>query len=170
MMTLKQLRYALAVEQTLHFKKASELCHVSQSTLSTALSELEANIGVQLFERDNKKVLITPIGKKVLSHAKKITLLITELEEIASPCQLPLSFPISVGMIPTIAPYLLPGLLPQLHQKYPEASVTIDEDQSHHLVEKVRRGDLDTAILALPYDCEGLLALPFGRRISIGLR
>ena len=161
MITLKQLRYALAVDKTLHFKKASELSSISQSTLSTAISELEAHIGEVLFERDNRKVLLTPVGKQVLDRARQIVDLVSELEEMGSPDQGPLGYPITVGMIPTIAPYLLPKLLPILNRCYPNAEVKVIEEQSHRLIDLVKRGEMDTAILALPYDCEGLLCLEF---------
>ena len=74
MISTKQLAYALAVEKTLHFKKAAEMCHISQSALSTALGELESQLGLQIFERDNRKVLVTPVGKEVLRRAQDIIL------------------------------------------------------------------------------------------------
>ena len=161
MISIKQLTYALAVEKTLHFKKAAELSHISQSALSTALNELEKQLGLQIFERDNKKVLVTPVGEQVLAKAREIVLQVEELEHLAESQREPLSFPITVGVIPTICPYLLPKLLPRLYQQYPAARLNVVEDQSQELVEKVRRGEIDTAILALPYPCEGLLTLEF---------
>lgn len=161
MISTKQLYYALAVEKTLHFKKAAENCNISQSALSTALSELEKQLGVQIFERDNKKVLVTPIGKEILDKARSITLQVSELQHLADEQQAPLSFPVSVGVIPTIAPYLLPKLFPALAQQYPKAQLNIVEEQSHVLVDLVKRGEIDTAILAMPFPCEGLLALEF---------
>ncbi|TQV73126.1 LysR family transcriptional regulator [Aliikangiella marina] len=161
MISLKQLRYALAVEQTLHFKKAAELCNVSPSALSTALNELEKQLGLHIFERDNKKVLVTPIGQEVLTKAREIKLQVDELQHLTAEYQAPLSFPVSLGVIPTIAPYLLPKLLPNLQRKYPNAQLNIIEAQSHELVEKVRLGEIDTAILALPFPLEGLLSFEF---------
>src|SRR5690606_27914663 len=108
MISTKQLVYALAVERTLHFKKAAEQCNITQSALSTALAELEKQLGFQIFERDNKKVLVTPIGAEVLRRARDITQRLEELERLADTLKTPLSYPISIGMIPTIAPYLLP--------------------------------------------------------------
>lgn len=161
MISLKQLSYALAVEKTLHFKKAAELSHISQSALSTALNELEKQLGLQIFERDNKKVLVTPVGKQVLEKARKIMLEVEDLEQLAEQQKAPLSFPLTVGIIPTICPFLLPKVLPVLNTQYPQAKLNIVEDQSHVLVDKVRRGEIDTAILALPYPCDGLLTLEF---------
>lgn len=159
MISFKQLTYALAASNTLHFKKAADQCHVSQSTLSTALTELEKQLGLAIFERDNKKVLVTPIGHKVLEKAREIVLHIEALQDMASSVQGPLSFPLTLGAIPTIAPYFLPKLLPALEADYPHAQLNLVEDQSHILVDKVRRGEIDTAVLALPYNCEGLLTM-----------
>lgn len=161
MISIKQLTYALAVEKTLHFKKAAELSNISQSALSTALNELEKQLGLQIFERDNKKVLITPAGKQVLEKAHNIILQVEDIQHLAESQSAPLSFPLTVGVIPTICPYLLPKILPILNERYPELQLNIVEDQSHALVDMVRRGEIDTAVLALPYPCEGLLSLEF---------
>lgn len=161
MITLKQLSYALAVEKHLHFKKASEACSVSQSALSTALTELEKQLGLQIFERDNKKVLVTQIGKQVLEKAQSIILQVDDLHKLANAQHEALSYPLSIGVIPTIAPYLLPLVLPKLAIQYPNLELQVLEEQSHVLVDKVRRGDIDMAILALPYDCDGLLTFEF---------
>jgi LysR family transcriptional regulator, hydrogen peroxide-inducible genes activator len=93
MISIKQLNYALAVEKTLHFKQAAEISNISQSALSTALHELEKQLGLQIFERDNKKVLITPVGKQVLDKARTIMLHVDDLEHLADSQRLPLSFP-----------------------------------------------------------------------------
>ncbi|MFW2372418.1 MAG: hydrogen peroxide-inducible genes activator [Gammaproteobacteria bacterium] len=161
MISIKQLTYALAVEKTLHFKKAAELCHISQSALSTALTELEKQLGLQIFERDNKKVLVTPIGREVLNQARKIILQVEDLEHLADKQKAPLSFPITVGVIPTIAPFLLPAIFPSLNKLFPQAQINVVEEQTHILVDMVRSGEIDTAIIALPYPCEGLLTLEF---------
>lgn len=161
MISLKQLRYALAVEKHLHFKKAAEECSVSQSALSTALSEFEKQLGIQVFERDNKKVLVTPIGQAVLNKAHSIKMEIDDLYQLARSHNEPLSYPMTMGIIPTIGPYLLPKVLPNLRKQYPNFQLRIIEDQSHVLVDKVRNGDIDTAILALPFAHEGLLAFEF---------
>ncbi len=161
MISTKQLIYALAVEQTLHFKKAAENCNISQSALSTALNELEKQLGLQVFERDNKKVLVTPIGRQVLDKARQVKTTLDEIKQLADNQKEPLSFPLSLGVIPTIGPYLLPRILPELTQTYPKLQLKIIEDQSHVLVDMVRKGEIDTAILALPYPCEGLLSFEF---------
>ncbi|WP_223668773.1 hydrogen peroxide-inducible genes activator [Kangiella shandongensis] len=161
MISFKQLIYALAAEETLHFKKAAEKCNISQSALSTSLTQLEEQLGVQIFERDNKKVLVTPIGQEVLNRAREIVMQMDSLQHLAEGLKEPLSSPLSVGVIPTIAPYLLPKIFPLLNEKYPQAELRIVEEQSHVLVDMVRKGELDTAILALPFPHKGLLALEF---------
>ncbi len=161
MISLKQLNYALALEQTLHFKKAAQLCSVSQSALSTAIAELENQLGLQIFERNNKKVLITPLGKQVLRKARSIKVEIDDLYLLSQSQKSPLSVPMSLGIIPTIGPYLLPKVLPQLRTRYPDLQLKILEEQSHVLVEMVRLGEIDSAVLALPYPLDGLHSFEF---------
>lgn len=161
MLSFKQLQYALAVEKTLHFKKAAQACSVSQSALSSAINELESHLGIQIFERDNKKVLVTSLGKEVLAKARQIKVQVDELYLFSSMQKSPLSLPMTLGVIPTIGPYLLPQVLPELRKHYPDFKLTIVEEQSEVLVELVRKGDIDTAILALPYELQGLLAFTF---------
>lgn len=161
MISIKQLNYALAVEKTLHFKKAADLCYVSPSTLSNALAELETQLGVQVFERTNKKVLITTAGKEVLNIALSIKLKMDDLNRLSKIQNEPLSYPITIGIIPTIGPYLLPVVLPSLTQLYPNLKLTIVEDQSINLVNQVKRGDIDTAIIALPFDLKNLNVYKF---------
>lgn len=161
MLSIKQLSYALAVSKTLHFRKAADLCHVRQSTLSTGVSELERQLGIKIFERDNKKVLVTPLGREVLDKASNIMLQLEAMAHLDHSCGEPFCFPLSIGMIPTIAPYLLPKLLLTLKEQYPNAKIDIVEEQSHVLVDMVHSGEIDAAVLAIPYPCDGLLTLEF---------
>ena len=161
MISLRQIHYALAVEETLHFRKAAEQCSISQSALSTAIAEMEQQLGFQVFERDNKKVIVTPLGRQVLDKARVIKREISDLQLLAESQGELLSAPMSIGMIPTIAPYLLPVILPPLQEAYPKLELDVKELQSHELVELVRNGDLDAGILALPYDVDGLLTFSF---------
>jgi LysR family hydrogen peroxide-inducible transcriptional activator len=161
MISLKQIHYALAVERHLDFKRAAEECNISQSALSTALSEMEKQLGFQVFERDNRKVLVTPLGQQVLERARSIELQMDDLKKLADSQLEPLSTPLSLGVIPTIGPYLLPRVLPALQDQYPHLELDILEDQSAEVLDQLRRGALDAAIIALPYNCEGLLTFPF---------
>lgn len=161
MVSLKQLNYALTVEKTRHFKQAADICAVSQSALSTAVAELESQLDIQIFERDNKKVLVTPTGRQILEKARQIKLGVDDLYQIAAGQKAPLSQAMTMGVIPSIGPYLLPRVLPEVRRSYPDFPLTIVEEQSHVLVERVRNGSLDTAILALPYMLEGLHTFEF---------
>ncbi|MDG0996867.1 MAG: LysR substrate-binding domain-containing protein [Gammaproteobacteria bacterium] len=161
MITLRQITYALAAEKTLHFKNAAEACNISQSALSTSLNEMEKQLGFKIFERDNKKVLVTPIGREVLQRSRDILLQVKELELLADNTKTALSYPITIGIIPTIAPFLLPKIFPLLNQSYPQAQITVIEDQSSVLIDRVKKGDIDSAILALPFPCDGLLEMEF---------
>ncbi len=161
MISIKQLHYALAIEKTLHFKKAAEACNVSQSALSTAINELEKQLGVTIFERNNKQVLVTNDGQLILNKAKNVKLELDELLQIAQTNKQPFFSPMSIGVIPTIGPYLLPKVLPEVRKQYPSFKLKIIEEQSHILVEKLRTGELDAAILALPYPVEGLMSFDF---------
>ena len=161
MISIKQLHYALAVERALNFKKAAEACFVSQSALSTALSELEKQLGFQVFERDNKKVLVTPLGRQVLDKARDIKLQTDDLMSLAESQYGTLCTPLSVGIIPTICPYILPLILPAIAKHFPKLQLKVIEEPSQKLVDMLRAGELDTALLALPYPTDGLLSFPF---------
>tara|TARA_R110001592_G_scaffold60436_5_gene183789 strand:- start:3560 stop:4462 length:903 start_codon:yes stop_codon:yes gene_type:complete len=161
MISLKQLHYALAIEKTLHFKKAAEVCNVSQSALSTAINELEKQVGVTIFERNNKQVLVTNLGQLILDKAKRVKLELNELLQIAQTNKQPFFSPMTIGVIPTIGPYLLPKVLPEVRRQYPSFKLKIIEEQSHNLVDMVRTGEIDAAILALPYPIEGLMSFDF---------
>lgn len=161
MISIKQLHYALAIEKTLHFKKAAEACNVSQSALSTAINELEKQLGLTIFERNNKQVLVTNNGQLILNKAKKVKLELDELMQISQINKAPFSSAMTIGVIPTIGPYLLPKVLPEVRRQYPSFKLKIIEEQSHVLVDKIRAGELDAAILALPYPIEGLMSFDF---------
>lgn len=161
MITIRQIAYALAVEQERHFKNAAEHCAVSQSALSTGISELESQLGFQIFERNSKQVLITSLGRQFLDKAANIKREIDALEQLALLQKEPLSYPLALGVIPTIGPYLLPKVLPEVRRLYPESQLHIIEEQSHVLLEMLREGELDIAIIALPYPTDGLHAFEF---------
>lgn len=161
MVTFKQLNYALEIEKTLNFKKAAGHCFISASTLSNSILQLERSLGARIFERDNKKVLVTPFGRSFLEKAKRVRSEMEDINELAAGFSGPLSQRLAVGVIPTIAPFLLPLVLPQLQQQYPDLTLKIAESTSESLVQGVKSGELDTAILALPFPLQGLLSLKF---------
>ena len=161
MISIKQLNYALAVAKRLHFKKAADDCFVSPSTLSNAITELENQIGFQIFERTNKKVIVTKLGLELLKKAETVQLHIEDIKNLGEKQKAPLSSPLTIGIIPTIGPYLLPLVLPKLKKYHPNLNLKILEGKSSSLVQKVNDGDLDMAILALPYNLGGLLSFKF---------
>ena len=161
MISLKQLHYALAVEKTLHFKKAADACNVSQSALSTAIIELEKQLGTTIFERNNKQVLITQHGQLILNKAKSVKFEVDELLQISQSNKQPFINPMTIGVIPTVGPYLLPKILPEVRKLHPGFKLRIIEEQSQVLVDMVRRGDIDAAVLALPFPIEGLMSFTF---------
>jgi len=161
MLTLKQIDYALSVAKNLHFKKAADECFISPSTLSNAITELEMQLGVKIFERNNKKVIVTSLGKEILAKAKKIKLEVQNIHELAQHNITGLCSSLSIGIIPTISPYFLPLVLPKLQKKFSDLRLKIEEGQSQILISRVKEGDLDMAILALPYDVQDLLSFKF---------
>lgn len=161
MITLRQLEFALAVAKHKHFKRAAEECSISQSALSLGIAELEKQLDTQIFERNNKQVLITPIGEQLLQRAQTVFSEIQDLITMAHSHQTPLAYPMTIGIIPTIAPYLLPKVLPALTDKYPTFEITVVEKQTERLLDLVRYGHIDTAIIALPYVVEGLHVFEF---------
>ena len=161
MLTLKQIDYAPSVGKNLHFKKAADECYVSPSTLSNAITELETQLGVKIFERNNKKVIVTSLGHEILSKAKKIKLEVKNIHELAQHNVDGLSSSLSIGIIPTISPYFLPLVLPKIQKEFSNLQLKIEEGQSQILTNRVKEGDLDMAILALPYDVQDLMSFKF---------
>tara|TARA_B100001029_G_C15041943_1_gene444289 strand:- start:559 stop:1461 length:903 start_codon:yes stop_codon:yes gene_type:complete len=161
MITLKQIDYALAVRKSLHFKRAADECFISPSTLSNAITELEMQLGVKIFERNNKKVIVTSLGEEILDKAQRIKLEVQDIKDLVKRNSKALSHPIALGIIPTVSPYFLPLILPKIQREYPNLTLKIEELQSKFLIKKLQEGDLDMAILALPYDLQGLISFKF---------
>lgn len=147
--TLRQLQYAVAVAESLSFRKAAERCHVSQPSLSAQLAQLEQALGVRLFERDRRRVLITAAGRELIERARLILRETGDLEELAHRSRDPLSGTLRIGVIPTISSYLLPRLTVALRATYPRLTVLWVEDKTQILVQGLEDGMLDAALLAL---------------------
>ena len=159
--TLREIKYAIAVSKHLNFRRASEECNVSISSLSSAIKNLEHKINFEIFERNNKKVIVTSLGREFLFEAKEIILKVKELENLADATSDSLSSNISLGIIPTIGPYLLPIVLPSLKNKYPNTNLKITEAQSHSLIQKIENGEIDMGIIALPYSLDRIITQVF---------
>ena len=149
--TLKQLKYICTVAETKHFSKAAEACFVSQSALSTGIHELEQNLGVQVFERHNKQVLITPVGQELARRAQNILNLTTDLMAIAQQSSEGFIRQLHIGVIPTIAPFMLPRILEILKENHPQTKILIREDLSANLMEMLNEGTIDVVLMALPF-------------------
>ena len=149
--TLKQLKYLCAVAEKRHFGKAAQSCFVTQSTLSSAIQELELTLGSTLLERGHKNVLLTAAGEKVVARAVNVLTEIQALSEEAASTAEVLSNRIKLGAIPTIAPFLLPDALARIRKDYPKLQLLIREDLSENLVNLLHQGELDLILLALPY-------------------
>ena len=147
--TLRQLQYAVAVAEALSFRRAAERCRVAQPSLSSQVAELEAALGVQLFERDRRRVLVTTAGQEVIERARRLLRDAGDLVEAASRGRDPLSGALRVGVIPTIAPYLLPVASPALRAAFPALTLLWTEERTATLVQGLEAGELDAALLAL---------------------
>lgn len=159
-MNLRDLEYIIALAELRHFGKAAARCYVSQPTLSGQIKKLEAELGVQLFERNQHHVYLTAIGETVVAKARFIMQEATSIYESAQAARDPYQGRVHAALIPTLGPYLLPHLLPIWHQRFPKLEWFLYEYQTTVIVEKVQNGQLDLAILALPLDIQGLQEQP----------
>ena len=154
--TLKQLRYLCAVAEHVHFGQAAKACHVTQSTLSAGILELEETLGVSLVERNNRQVLLTHLGEDVLRRSLGVLRDVEDLVTLCDAAAEPFSGKMRLGVIPTVAPFILPRLLNRLREQYPAFQLFIREDLSQHLVTALHHGELDVLLLALPFPAEGV--------------
>ena len=159
-MTLTELKYIVAVARERHFGRAAEACFVSQPTLSVAIRKLEDELGVTIFERGGSEIGITPIGERLIAQAHKVLQESAAIKQIARMGHDPLAGPLRVGVIYTIGPYLLPRLIPVQIERTPQMPLILQENFTHKLVELLRQGEIDCAIMALPIPDTGLVTLP----------
>jgi LysR family hydrogen peroxide-inducible transcriptional activator len=150
--TLRQFQYAVAVAEALSFRKAAERCQVSQPSLSAQVAQMEEALGVRLFERDRRRVLVTAAGRELIERARLVLRETDDLVDLARRVGDPLSGTMRIGVIPTISPYLLPHLAPALHVAYPRLTALWAEDKTEVLVRDLEAGSLDAALLALEAD------------------
>jgi LysR family hydrogen peroxide-inducible transcriptional activator len=156
--SLRQLAYLVELGERLNFHAAAEAQFVTQSTLSAGIKDLETLLGVQLVERDKRSVRFTDAGKRVAERARDLLAETSDLVEAARSAAAPLSGPLRLGAIPTIAPFVLPDVLPLLRQEHEGLKLYLREDFTDRLLERLRSGDLDIALIALPYDTGELYA------------
>jgi len=146
--SLRQLEYAVALAETLNFRKAAERCHVSQPSLSAQLAQLEEAIGMQLFERDRRHVLVTPAGAEVIARARVLLRCADDVEIAARRAADPFTGTMRVGIIPTVSPYLLPRIAPVLRRQYPRLHLQWTEERTATLAGQLESGTLDAMLLA----------------------
>jgi LysR family hydrogen peroxide-inducible transcriptional activator len=147
--SLRQLQYAVAVAEARGFRRAAERCHVSQPSLSAQLAQLEAVLGVRLFERDRRRVLVTAAGEELVARARRVLADADDLAAAAGQLGDPLAGTLRVGVIPTVSPYLLPEIVPALRAEVPRLTLLWSEEQTSRSLAGVREGRLDAALLAL---------------------
>lgn len=158
--SLRQLQYLVALAERRNFRQAAEACFVTQSTLSAGIKELEATLGTQLVERSTRAMRLTTAGEEVMARARAIITAAEDLARFAKGAREPFSGPLRLGVIPTIAPFLLPAVLPALRKRYPALKPFLREDLTATLLERLRSGTLDFALIALPYDTGELEVRP----------
>jgi len=162
-MNLRDLEYLVAVADHRHFGRAAAACGVSQPTLSAQLKKLEGELGVVLIERTSGGHLVTEVGSRIVTHARTILMEAAALRTVAEQSREPRTGRLRLGIFPTLAPYLLPHVLPGLQARMPNVDLRIIEDKSVTLLDQLTRGELDTAVLALPVDGEDLVVEPLFR-------
>ena len=159
-MNLRDLKYIIAVAETHHFGKAAERCFVSQPTLSGQIKKLEEELGVIIFERTNRSVEITPVGKEIINHARQIMEQADVIEQLARAQQDPLAGPLRIGAIPTLSPYLMPLILAPLKKQHPQMKLVLSEELTDVLLARLRNHEIDAALLATPVDEADLETIP----------
>ncbi|MFW1677355.1 LysR substrate-binding domain-containing protein [Pontibacter sp. JAM-7] len=159
-MTLTELRYIVTLAREQHFGHAAEKCYVSQPTLSIAVKKLEEELGVALFERSKNSVRVTPVGAKVVQQAQRVLEQAETIKELAHEGKDQLKSPLRVGAIYTIGPYLFPHLIPRVQALAPHMPLYIEENFTESLRLKIRNGELDAVILALPFNEPDIVTRP----------
>jgi LysR family hydrogen peroxide-inducible transcriptional activator len=155
-MTLTELKYIVAVARERHFGKAAEACYVSQPTLSVAIKKLEDELEVKLFERSAGEVTVTPLGEQIVQQAQSVLDQAASIKEIAKRGKDPLAGPLNLGVIYTIGLYLLPDLVRQVIARTPQMPLVLQENFTAKLLEMLRAGEIDCAIMAEPFPDTGL--------------
>ena len=159
-MTLTELKYIVAVAREKHFGRAAEACFVSQPTLSVAIKKLEEELDVKIFERGASEVAVTPLGEAIVRQAQQVIEQAAAIKEIAKRGKDPLSGPLRLGIIYTIGPYLLPDLVRVCIDRTPQMPLVLTENFTARLLDMLRTGELDAAIMAEPFPDAGLAVAP----------
>lgn len=159
-MTLTELKYIVALAREKHFGRAADACFVSQPTLSVAIKKLEEELNVPLFERGSNEVSLTDVGERIVVQAQRVLEEASAIKGIAQQGMNPLNGPLRVGVIFTIGPYLLPGLVSEMITSVPSMPLILQENLTVRLLELLKQGEIDVAILALPFNDSGFVIQP----------
>jgi LysR family hydrogen peroxide-inducible transcriptional activator len=163
LVTLRQLQYVVAIAELGSFRRAAEACAVAQPSLSAQVAQLEAALGVLIFERLAKGVALTKPGAAIVERARRTLLDADDLQATAERARDPLAETLSLGVIPTVAPYLLPEIAQDLRQQFPRLRLLWVEEKTRLLVERISAGELDAGILAVESEIGDLEYAPLGR-------
>lgn len=159
-MNLNELRYAVALAREKHFGRAAERCAVTQPSLSVAIKKLEDELGIQLFERHRHEVRVTPVGLAVIAQAQRVLEETEKLRQLADPEVQQFGTPLRVGAIYTIGPYLFPALVTAARRLAPQLPLAIEENFTHLLSQRLRDGEVDAILIALPFAEPGVVVTP----------
>ncbi len=151
-MNIRDLTYLIAVADLRNFGQAADRCCISQPTLSTQIKKLEDELGIQVFERTNKKVLPTELGEPIIASARRIMREVEHIKEFAATAQDPMAGNFRLGAFPTLATYLFPQLVPAIKRSLPRIRLILIEEKTEQLLRQLRAGQIDAALLALPVD------------------
>src|ERR1700757_1582318 len=154
--TLRQLQYLKVLAEQGSFGRAAESVHVTQPTLSAGIHELERALGAPVVDRARSGVILTAVGEESVRRAADILARAEDMVQAAKSAGQALTGRFRLGVIPTIAPFLLPKALPLLRERFPRPRLFLREDLTHRLIESLKGGALDAALIALPYDISGL--------------
>lgn len=159
-MNLRDLNYIVAVAQRRSFVQAAEKCFVSQPTLSTQIKKVENDLGVKIFERTNKKVLLTEVGESIVTSAERILAEVAQMKALAANAQEPLAGNLRLGAFPSLASYLFPDLVSTIKQAFPKIKLILIEEKTNILIAQLERGEIDAAFLSLPLKEDFLISQP----------
>ena len=176
-MNIRDLKYFLALAELEHFGQAAEHCNVSQPTLSGQIKKLENQLGIILFERTNRRVMLTESGRQIARSANKVLREVDSIYEIAKSSSDPMAGKFRLGAFPTLSTYVFPTIVPKVKEIMPDLRLILIEEKTSYLIQKLRNGDIDAALLALPihddfllseelFDDEFYLAVPPGHELT----
>jgi len=156
MLTLRQLTYLVAIADERHFGRAANRVHVAQPTLSTQFAELERKLGTRLIERSRSGVTVTPLGRDIVDRARKVLADVQEIVDLAASEAQGFAGSLKLGVPPTLGPYLLPHVVPEMHARYPQLKLYVQEGTPRGIQDALAAGELDMVLTPMPIDNRAL--------------